>query len=120
MDARPPEGSVILGLQDTISARDNVRIMERAKSRRCSRTTTSQLERQRVQRGGRDPVARPRSHLVHLRPRPPARGPSLPSIVAALADIGFTGWAQLETDNPTKAVEADLCGTCASCDRARP
>jgi sugar phosphate isomerase/epimerase len=33
---------------------------------------------------------------------------AFPPIVEALADIGFAGWAQLETDSPTKSVEADM------------
>jgi sugar phosphate isomerase/epimerase len=30
------------------------------------------------------------------------------AVLAALADIGFDKWAQLETTNPTKNVEADM------------
>ena len=31
-----------------------------------------------------------------------------PGVVRALADIGFADWAQLETDAPSKSIEADL------------
>ena len=48
---------------------------------------------------------------VHLKDNPHFLGEGsirFPAIVDALAEIGFTGWAQLETDSPTKSVEADM------------
>jgi L-ribulose-5-phosphate 3-epimerase len=104
---------VILGLETTISARDNVRIMERAKSPavltyydvgNSSKNGFAVVEE--IRWLGRDRICE-----VHLKDNPHflGEGPlAFPPIVEALADIGFAGWAQLETDSPTKSVEADM------------
>jgi L-ribulose-5-phosphate 3-epimerase len=104
---------VILGLETTISARDNVRIMERAKSPavltyydvgNSSKNGFAVVEE--IRWLGRDRICE-----VHLKDNPHflGEGPlAFPPIVEALADIGFAGWAQLETDSPTRSVEADM------------
>ncbi len=104
---------VMLGLETTISARDNTRIMDRAKSPavltyydvgNSSKNGFAVVEE--IRWLGRDRICE-----VHLKDNPHflGEGPlAFPPIVEALADIGFTGWAQLETDSPTKSVEADM------------
>ena len=107
------KAGVILGLEDTISARDNVRIMERSKS---PAVLTYYDVGNSAQNGfnvveeirwlGRDRICE-----VHLKDNPHYLGEGKIDFVAvldALGDIGFTGWAQLETTNPTKNVEADM------------
>ena len=107
------KAGVILGLEDTISARDNVRIMERSKS---PAVLTYYDVGNSMQNGfnvveeirwlGRDRICE-----VHLKDNPHWLGEGKIDFVAvlhALRDIGYSGWAQLETTNPTKNVEADM------------
>lgn len=107
------KSGVILGLEDTISARDNVRIMERSKS---PAVLTYYDVGNSFQNGfnvveeirwlGRERICE-----VHLKDNPNYLGEGKIDFVAvldALADIGFSQWAQLETSNPTKNVEADM------------
>jgi L-ribulose-5-phosphate 3-epimerase len=94
---------VILGLEDTISARDNVRIMERANSP----AVLTYYDVGNSTDNGFDPVKEirwlgsARICEVHLKDNPHYMGKGtidFPAVIAALADIGFSGWAQLETD----------------------
>jgi sugar phosphate isomerase/epimerase len=104
---------VILGLEDTISARDNVRIMERAKSPAVltyydvgNSTSNGFNVVEEIRWLGRERICE-----VHLKDNPHYLGQGsidFPAVVAALDDIGFAEWAQLETTNPTKSVEADM------------
>jgi L-ribulose-5-phosphate 3-epimerase len=103
---------VILGLEDTISARDNVRIMERTKSP----AVLTYYDVGNSTNGGFDVVEEirwlggERICEVHLKDNPHYLGKGkidFEQVVDALADVGFEGWAQLETDCP-KAVEADM------------
>jgi L-ribulose-5-phosphate 3-epimerase len=105
--------SVVLGLEDTISARDNVRIMERAKSPAVltyydvgNSTGNGFNVVEEIRWLGRGRICE-----VHLKDNPHFLGEgaiAFPPIIDALADIGYAGWAQLETDSPTKSVEADM------------
>jgi L-ribulose-5-phosphate 3-epimerase len=107
------KAGVILGLEDTISARDNVRIMERSKSRavltyydvgNSSQNGFNVIEEVRW-------LGRERICEVHLKDNPNYLGEGKLDFVAvldALGDIGFNGWAQLETSSPTKNIEADM------------
>jgi sugar phosphate isomerase/epimerase len=105
--------NVMLGLEDTISARDNVRIMERTKSPAVltyydvgNSTVNGFHVVEEIRWLGRDRICE-----VHLKDNPHflGEGPiAFPPIIDALADIGFNGWAQLETDSPTKSIEADM------------
>jgi L-ribulose-5-phosphate 3-epimerase len=107
------KAGVILGLEDTISARDNVRIMERSKSPavltyydvgNSSQNGFNVVEE--IRWLGRDRICE-----VHLKDNPNYLGEGKIDFVAvidALAHIGFNQWAQLETTNPTKNVEADM------------
>lgn len=104
---------VILGLEDTISARDNVRIVERAKSPAVqvyydvgNSTRNGFNIMEEIRWLGRDRICE-----VHLKDNPHYLGQGtidFKAVVAALADIGFSEWAQLETDSPSKVIEDDM------------
>jgi sugar phosphate isomerase/epimerase len=107
------KAGVILGLEDTISARDNVRIMERTKSPAVltyydvgNSTNNGFNVIEEIRWLGKERICE-----VHLKDNPHYMGEGkidFPGVVAALDDIGFAGWAQLETTNPTKSVQADM------------
>jgi L-ribulose-5-phosphate 3-epimerase len=104
---------VILGLEDTISARDNVRIIERAKSPAVmvyydvGNSTLGGFDIiEEIRWLGRDRICE-----VHLKDNPHFLGQGkidFAAVVDALAGIGFSKWAQLETDCPTGSVENDM------------
>ena len=106
------KAGVILGLEDTISARDNVRIMERAKSP----AVLTYYDVGNSTKGGFD-VAEEIRWLggariceVHLKDNPHYLGEGkidFKAVVDALAEVGFGAWAQLETDCPA-SLEADM------------
>ena len=107
------KAKIILGLEDTISARDNVRIMTRAKSPAV--LTYYDVGNSTIH--GFDIIeeirwlGRARICEVHLKDNPGFLGQgkiNFPAVVDALADIGFDKWAQLECDSPTKSVENDM------------
>jgi sugar phosphate isomerase/epimerase len=107
------KSGVILGLEDTISAEDNVRIMDRSKSK----AVLTYYDVGNSTNNGFDVVkeirwlGKPRICEVHLKDNPAFLGEGkidFPAVVDALADIGFAEWAELETDCPTKNVEADM------------
>jgi L-ribulose-5-phosphate 3-epimerase len=106
------KAGVILGLEDTNSARDNVRIMDRTKSSavltyydvgNSTKNGFAVVEEIRWLGGAR-------ICEVHLKDNPHYLGEGsidFKAVIDALADIGFDGWAQLETDCPV-SVEADM------------
>jgi sugar phosphate isomerase/epimerase len=103
---------VILGLEDTISARDNVRIMKRSKSP----AVLTYYDVGNSTKGGFNVVEEirwlggKRICEVHLKDNPHYLGDGtidFKGVIDALADIGFDGWAQLETDCPV-SVDADM------------
>lgn len=107
------KAGVILGLEDTISARDNVRIMERSKSP----AVLTYYDVGNSSQNGFDVVeeirwlGRERICEVHLKDNPHYLGEGkvdFPAVLDALGHIGFTAWAQLETSSPTKNIEADM------------
>jgi L-ribulose-5-phosphate 3-epimerase len=107
------KAGVILGLEDTISARDNVRIMERTKSP----AVKVYYDVGNSNRNGFDVVeeikwlGRDRICEVHFKDNPGylGKGPiDFRAVIAALADIGFDKYAQLETDAPSGDVEMDM------------
>jgi sugar phosphate isomerase/epimerase len=107
------KAGVILGLEDTISARDNVRIMERTKSP----AVLTYYDVGNSTRNGFNVVEEirwlgaKRICEMHLKDNPHFLGQGtidFPAVVAALADIGFTDWAELETECPTGSVENDM------------
>ncbi len=107
------KAGVILGLEDTISAEDNVRIMERSKSPAVltyydvGNSTQGGFDvLKEIQWLGRDRICQ-----FHLKDNPHFLGEGkidFPPIVKAIGDIGFRGFANLETDSPSNVVEDDL------------
>jgi sugar phosphate isomerase/epimerase len=107
------KAGVVLGLEDTISARDNARIMDRAKSPavrtyydvgNSTRNGFSVVEE--IRWLGGDRICE-----VHLKDNPHYLGQGtidFPAVVAALRDIGFHQWAQLETECPSGSVPDDM------------
>lgn len=107
------KAGVILGLEDTISAEDNVRIMERSKSP----AVLTYYDVGNSTQAGFDVVKeirwlrKDRICQFHLKDNPHYLGEGkidFPPIVKAIDDIGFHGFANLETDSPSNAVEDDL------------
>ncbi len=106
------KAGVILGLEDTISARDNVRIMDRTQSS----AVLTYYDVGNSTNNGFDVVkeirwlGKARICEVHLKDNPHYLGKGkidFKAVIDALADVGFDGWAQLETDSPA-SVEADM------------
>jgi L-ribulose-5-phosphate 3-epimerase len=107
------KAGVILGLEDTISAKDNVRIMDRAKSP----AVLTYYDVGNSTNGGFNVIeeirwlGKARICEVHLKDNPHYLGEGkidFPGVVKALADIGFTEWAELETESPSGNVPADM------------
>jgi sugar phosphate isomerase/epimerase len=107
------KAGVVLGLEDTISARDNVRIMQRSQSP----AVLTYYDVGNSTRNGFDVLAEirwlgaDRICEVHLKDNPHYLGQGaidFPAVVRALADVGFGQWAQLETDSPSGSVEQDM------------
>jgi L-ribulose-5-phosphate 3-epimerase len=107
------KAGVILGLENTISAEDNVRIMERSRS--ASVKVYYDVGNSTV--AGFDPVTeirwlgRERICQFHLKDNPHYLGEGsiqFAPILRAIRDIQFAGYANLETDAPSKELDADL------------
>lgn len=107
------KSDVLLGLENTISAEDNVRIMERTGSpalRVYYDTGNSTLAGFDVIKEIRW-LGSARICQVHLKDNPHFLGEGkidFPGVMQAIADIGFTGFANLETDCPSHSVENDM------------
>ena len=107
------KAGVILGLEDTISAEDNVRIMERSRSKAVlvyydvGNSTKAGFDCVKEIRWlGKDRICQ-----FHLKDNPHYMGEGsiqFPAIMAAIRDIGFAGYANLETDSPSKQLDADM------------
>lgn len=107
------KAGVVLGLEDTISAKDNVRIMERSKSPAVltyydvGNSTVHGFDAvSEIRWLGRDRICE-----MHLKDNPHYLGEGaidFAAVVRAMADIGFGLWAHLETDSPSKSVEDDM------------
>ena len=107
------KAGVILGLEDTISAEDNVRIMERSRSR----AVLVYYDVGNSTRGGFDVLreirwlGRERICQFHFKDNPHylGEGPiQFSPVVQAIKDIGWSGWANLETDAQPGNVDADM------------
>jgi L-ribulose-5-phosphate 3-epimerase len=107
---------VILGLEDTISARENMAIMERSKSAAVKTyydVGNSSKEGYNVVEEIRW-LGKSRICEMHLKETPwekylgEGNVINFPAVIDALADIGFDQWAQLETSCPSKNVAADF------------
>ena len=108
------KAGVILAIEDTISAENNVRIMDRAKSTNVSvyydtgNSTQAGFDVVKEIRWlGKDRICQ-----FHLKDNPHYLGDgniSFPRVMEAIRDIGFTGAADLETDTQAgSTVEADM------------
>jgi L-ribulose-5-phosphate 3-epimerase len=104
---------VILGLENTISAEDNVRIMDRARSKAVlvyydignSTNNGFDVAREIEWLGSK------RICQLHFKDNPNYLGEGkidLPNVVRTVSRIGFEGFANLETSSPSKSVEADM------------
>ena len=107
------KAGVVLGLEDTISAEDNVRIMERSRSKSVlvyydvGNSTKAGFDVVKEIRWlGKDRICQ-----FHLKDNPHYLGEGsiqFPPIMQAIRDIGYTGYANLETDAHPNQVEADM------------
>lgn len=107
------KAGIILGLEDTISAEDNVRIMERSRSRNVlvyydvGNSTVARFDVVKEIRWlGKDRICQ-----FHLKDNPYLLGEGaiqFSPIVQAIKDIGWSGWANLETDARPGLLDADL------------
>jgi len=107
------KAGVILGLEDTISAEDNVRIMERSQSP----SVLVYYDVGNSTLAGFDPVkeirwlGKDRICQFHLKDNPHYLGEGsiqFVPIMRAIRDIQFSGYANLETDAPSKQLETDM------------
>lgn len=104
---------VILGLENTISAEDNVRIMERAQSKALlvyydvGNSTNKGFDILKEIRW----LGKNRICQMHLKDNPYYLGEgriNFPAVIKAIAEIGYTDFANLETSSPSDNVEADM------------
>jgi L-ribulose-5-phosphate 3-epimerase len=104
---------VILGLENTVSAEDNVRIMERSRSA----SVLVYYDVGNSTEAGFDPVkeirwlGKDRICQFHLKDNPHYLGDGsiqFGPILRVIRDIQFSGYANLETDAPSRQLEADL------------
>jgi L-ribulose-5-phosphate 3-epimerase len=107
------KAGVILGLENTISAEDNVRIMERSRSG----SVLVYYDVGNSTEAGFDPVkeirwlGKDRICQFHLKDNPHYLGEGsirFGPIMRAIREIQFSGYANLETDVPPKQLDADL------------
>ena len=107
------KAKVILGLENTISAEDNVRIMERSRSA----NVLVFYDVGNSTKAGFDVVKEIRwlgKHRIcqfHFKDNPHLLGEGpirFAPIVQAIRDIGYAGWANLETDAQPNRLDADM------------
>ena len=107
------KAGVILALENTNSAEDNVRMIERSRSEALQ----VYYDVGNSTRFGFDILkeipwlGKARICEIHLKDGRNYLGEGkidIPAVVAALAEIGFAEWAVLETSNPSKDVVADM------------
>ena len=104
---------VVLGLENTNSAEENVRILDRVQSK----SVMVYYDVGNSTRNGFDVIkeirwlGRDRICQFHLNDNPHFIGEGeidFPGIAKAIADIGYSGWAMLETSSPTRSIENDI------------
>jgi sugar phosphate isomerase/epimerase len=107
------KAGVILGIEDTISAQDNARILDKVASKHLQ----VYYDVGNSTQAGFDPVTeirflgKNRICQIHLKDNPHYLGEGaieFAPILHAIRDIGFTGYANLETDTDPQTLEADL------------
>jgi sugar phosphate isomerase/epimerase len=107
------KAGVILGLENTISAEDNARILDRAKSKAVlvyydvgnSFNNGFDIYKE-IGWLGKDRICE-----FHLKDNPHLLGQGkidFPKIIGAIVETGFAGWAQLETSAPSGDVRKDM------------
>ena len=105
------KSKVILGLEDTISAEDNARILDRIGSKWASvyydigNSTFGGFDAPKEIRW----LGKNRICQIHLKDRGYlGEGKvDMPDVVRAMKEIGYAGWAVLETSSPSKNFEED-------------
>lgn len=107
------KAGVILGLEDTISAEDNVRIMDRARSKAVlvyydvGNSTGNGFDViKEIRWLGKDRICQ-----FHLKDNPHYLGEGkidFAAVLHVIQDLGFRGYANLETSAPSNSVEADM------------
>jgi sugar phosphate isomerase/epimerase len=107
------KAGVTLGLEDTISAEDNVRILERSRSQavRVFYDVGNSFPRgfdiyKEIRWLGKDRICQ-----FHLKDNPAYMGEGqidFRRVLDAIAEIGWEGYADLETSSPSKDVRADM------------
>jgi L-ribulose-5-phosphate 3-epimerase len=104
---------VILGLENTISAEDNVRILDRAKSK----AVLVYYDIGNSSKAGFNVVreiewlGKKRICQMHIKDNPHYLGQGtidVAGVLRAVSRIGWEGFANLETDSPSRSVEADM------------
>lgn len=107
------KAGIMMGLENTISAENNVRIMDRARSKALlvyydvGNSTNRGFEVVKEIRW----LGAKRICQFHLKDNPNFLGEGkidFPGVMQAIKDIGFAGFANLETSTPTKSVENDM------------
>jgi L-ribulose-5-phosphate 3-epimerase len=107
------KSGVVLGLEDTISAEDNVRIMERSRADNVlvyydvGNSTVAGFDVVKEIRW----LGKERICQMHLKDNPHFLGEGtiqFGPILQAVKDIGWTGWANLETDARPGQRDADM------------
>lgn len=107
------KAGVILGIEDTISAEDNARILDRA----SSKAVLVYYDVGNSHRNGFDVykeirwLGKDRICEFHLKDNPHLMGRGeidFPKVIQTIVEIGFTGWAHLETEAPSGNISADM------------
>ncbi len=107
------KAGVILGIEDTISAQDNARILDKVASKHLQ----VYYDVGNSTQAGFDPVTeirwlgKNRICQIHLKDNPHYLGEGaieFAPILHTIRDIGFTGYANLETDAHPETLESDL------------
>lgn len=104
---------VILGLEDTISAEDNVRIMDRARSKAVlvyydvGNSTNNGFDViKEIRWLGKDRICQ-----FHLKDNPHYMGEGkidFRAVLHTIQDLGYRGYANLETSSPSNSIDADM------------
>jgi len=107
------KAGIILGLEDTISAEDNVRIMDLSRSKNVlvyydvGNSTVAGFDvAKEIRWLGKDRICQ-----FHLKDNPHFLGEGsiqFEAVMQAIRDIGWSGWANLETDARQGNLDADL------------
>jgi L-ribulose-5-phosphate 3-epimerase len=105
---------VTLGLENTLSAEDNVRLMDRAGN---SRALLVYYDVGNSTNGGYDILSEmrwlgaARICQVHIKDNPHYLGEGkidLPAVFRVMHEIGYSGFANLETDSPSRSIPDDM------------